>query len=271
MQGMEAMRLLVAGDSWTYGSEIRDPALSPSVTDWDRANDHYRIPRIWPTKLGKLINAKEVVNLSYPASSNDRIVRVTKDWLIENYLHDKRPTDDLFLVVGFTSPERKDFYYKDHDTNSWVTIWPMWEPNYRQHALKAFHKIYVKHMWNLEEYVNRYVNQILDLQNLCNLHGIKYLFFQGFYQHANLMINNWKDGAYASTSPSTADRKAWELIDQARFMNKNQENHSFHSYIMDIDRKKGTNEALITQHPSEKAHGWWAEKIHRYCTENDLW
>ena len=265
------MRLLVSGDSWTYGSEIKDPSLSKYVNDWDALNDHYRVPRIWPTKLAKLLNDAEVINLSYPASSNDRIVRLTKDWLIQNYLHDKKPVDDLFLIVGFTSPERKDFYYKDHDTNAWITIWPMWEPDYRQNALKAFHKIYAKHMWNPEEYVNRYVNQILDLQNLCELHGIKYLFFQGFYQHVNLMIHDWQDGAYASASPFQADRKAWSLIDPVRFMHKNLQNHSFHNYIMEVDRSRGTQDALIVQHQSEIAHTWWAEKLHHYCTENNLW
>lgn len=265
------MRLVVSGDSWTYGSEIRDPMLSQDIKDWDSPNDHYRIPRIWPTKLGKLINATEVVNLSYPASSNDRIVRVTREWLVENHINTNENKKDLFLIVGFTSPERKDFYYKDHDTDAWITIWPMWEPNYRQHALKDFHKIYVKHMWNTEEYVSRYVNQILDLQNLCEIHGIRYLFFQAFYQHENLMIQNWKDASYADSSTNQTNRKIWDLIDGRRFMHKNFQSHSFHNHIMEIDKKNGTNDALIIQHPSEIAHGWWAEKLHQYCTENKLW
>ena len=45
------MHLLTAGDSWTFGSEVRDPELPQSVSDWDPENNAYRIPRIWPTLL----------------------------------------------------------------------------------------------------------------------------------------------------------------------------------------------------------------------------
>lgn len=264
------MKLIVSGDSWTFGSEIRDPSLPPSVMDWDRENDHYRIPRIWPTKLGNLLGTDDVTNLSYPASSNDRIVRVTKNHIVENFINENKPTDQIFLVVGFTSPERKDFYYKDHDTDNWITIWPMWDSNYRQKPLMEFHRMYVRYMWNPEEYVNRYVNQVLDLQNFCKVYGIRYLFFQAFYQHKDLMIENWKDSPYTNKSPFATDAMTWNLVDQARFMNKNDRCHSFHNYIMEMDRMLGTRDALITQHPSEKAHTWWAKKIKYYCEENKI-
>ena len=74
-------RLVVSGDSWTYGSEIRDPKLPESVKDWDEPNDAYRLPKIWPTKLGNYLGVDDVVNLSYPAASNDRIVRNLVGWL----------------------------------------------------------------------------------------------------------------------------------------------------------------------------------------------
>ena len=97
-------RLVVSGDSWTYGSEIRDPKLPESVKDWDEPNDAYRLPKIWPTKLGNYLGVDDVVNLSYPAASNDRIVRNLVGWLTQEYLATKRDTSELFVVVGFTSP-----------------------------------------------------------------------------------------------------------------------------------------------------------------------
>ena len=113
MQTNKFKKLVVAGDSWTYGSEIRDPKLPTSVNDWDEPNDAYRLPRIWPTKLGAHLDAEEVINLSYPAASNDRIVRNLVGWLTQEYLSTGKDTSELFVVVGFTSPERKDFYYRD--------------------------------------------------------------------------------------------------------------------------------------------------------------
>lgn len=265
------MKLIVAGDSWTYGSEIRDPRLPTTVMDWDPKNDHYRTAMIWPTIVGRLLGAEDVVNLSYPASSNDRIIRVTKNWLIKNYLQPNKPTDDLFLIIGFTSPERKDFYYKDENASSWITIWPMWNHEYLQKPLLEFHKLYVRYMWNPEEYAHRYVNQVLDMQNFCQVYGIKHLFFQAFYQHKDIMPVDWKDLKIHERSPTQEDRLAWTLVDPINFMNKNQMQHSFHNYIVSKDQKQGTNIAFTGQHPSEIAHQWWSEHIVDYCKENNLW
>ena len=115
-------KLIVVGDSWTHGSEIRDPALPESIKDWDSANDHYRIPRIWPTKLGNILGVDEVINLSYPAASNDRSVRNLVGWLTEHYLKPKKSTEDIFVIIGLTSPERKDFYYKGSKSKWWFTM-----------------------------------------------------------------------------------------------------------------------------------------------------
>jgi hypothetical protein len=43
--------LVVAGDSWTFGSEIVDPKLAGKFKEWDSANNTFRIPRIWPISL----------------------------------------------------------------------------------------------------------------------------------------------------------------------------------------------------------------------------
>ena len=34
--------ILVSGDSWTFGSEIKDPTLSEDIKDWDVKNNSYR-------------------------------------------------------------------------------------------------------------------------------------------------------------------------------------------------------------------------------------
>lgn len=257
------MKLVVAGDSWTFGSEIRDPKLDSSINDWDIQNNEYRSSRIWPRFLGEKLNATEVINLSYPGSSNDRIIRTTKQWLTKNAI--KNNDNDIFLIVGFTSPERKDFYYKDEQTNNWITIWPLWTPDYRQPILKSFHKLYVNYMWNSEEYTDRYVNQLLDLQNFCKIYNIKFLFFQAFYQHKDLAIFNWKDTAF-TTAHLTGVKDLWGLIDSTRFMNKDKNNFSFHNFIME----KNQLNPLIDQHPSIDSHKLWAEELYRYYKENKL-
>lgn len=49
--------ILCGGDSWTSG-DIIDPKLqSIGVTYVNHSdNDEYRLPKVWPHKLGKLLN-----------------------------------------------------------------------------------------------------------------------------------------------------------------------------------------------------------------------
>lgn len=267
-------KLVVIGDSWTYGSEIRNPNLPESINDWDEPNDKYRLPKIWPTKLGKMMGIEEVINLSYPAASNDRSVRHLVGWLTQEYFVKDKPTDDLFVIVGLTSPERKDFYYKDDGQdghNYWITMWPMWTHNYTQKPLQQFGKIYTEHFWNSEEYIHRYVNQLFYLQTLFKHYKINYLFFQAFYQYKDMHIRQWADDPYARNYQSQPDKMLWNLIDSVRFMNKDKEPHSFHNYIMQKDPTENKSIALLNMHPSELGHTWWAEHLFDYIRENKLW
>lgn len=263
--------LVVAGDSWTYGSEIRDPKLPESVKDWDPPNDAYRLPRIWPTKLGKLVNSENVINLSYPAASNDQIIRNLVGWLTEKYLHPKKSTKDLFVVVGFTSPERKDFYYRDEKNNFWFTMWPMWKHKYPQDNINRFAELYVKNFYNIEESTHRYLNQIFYLQNLFRQFDIKHLFFQAFYQRSDLHIQQWKDAPYYRHYNNQPDQLIWNMIDNVRFIHKNDEIHSFHNYIKSLDKTPNSDQAIKGMHPSELGHTWWAEHLYEYIKVNDLW
>ena len=56
-------------------------------------------------KLAKLLDADDFTNISYPAASNDRIVRLTLSWITQHYIKPKIDCEnDLFVIVGFTSP-----------------------------------------------------------------------------------------------------------------------------------------------------------------------
>lgn len=265
--------LVVAGDSWTYGSEIRDPSLPEKIKDWDEQNDVYRLPRIWPTKLKDKMNCERVVNLSYPASSNDRIIRTLTSWLVQEYIAPEKDTSDLFVVIGFTSPERKDFYYNDPEEKfkDWITLWPMINHRHPMRALRDFNELYTVYFWNEEEYIHRYVNQIFNLQLLFKQYNINYLMFQAFYQRKDLHILNWLDNPYTRNFVGQPDKCMWELIDPIRFMHKNETIHSFHNYILDKDPSQYKTISIKGMHPSEIAHTWWADHIYDYCEVNKLW
>jgi len=80
------MELVVVGDSWTFGSEIRPDDLPESIRDWDKKNDEYRIERIWPTKLASKMGLDDVINLSFPGTSNDWCIRKLISWLFTEYI-----------------------------------------------------------------------------------------------------------------------------------------------------------------------------------------
>ena len=97
--------LIIAGDSWSFGSEIINPKFkSDDVRDWDDVNDEYRNSNIYPYYLSKQLNIDNVKNLSFPAYSNDRIVRTLINYLTKYHLINSSNLDDIFVIVGLTSP-----------------------------------------------------------------------------------------------------------------------------------------------------------------------
>jgi hypothetical protein len=195
-------------------------------------------------------------------------------WLTQEYLSKNKPTDDLFVVVGLTSPERKDFYYrnlKNTNQNFWYTLWPMRQYKYPQKELNEFSELYTAYMWQPEEYIHRYVNQIFYLQTIFKQYNIKHLFFQAFYPYKDMNIRQWTDNPYSRVYQSQPDRMVWDMIDEKRFVNKNTEPHSFHNYILNRDITPDKSACILDMHPSELGHTWWAEYLHDYIKNNNLW
>ena len=48
--------------------------------------------------------------ITYAGSSNDGIVRRVTNSVLSNL--EEYESDELFYIIGWSSPERKDFYYK---------------------------------------------------------------------------------------------------------------------------------------------------------------
>ncbi len=276
MTGIHNMdELVVIGDSWTYGSEIKDPGLPASINDWDDLNDPYRLPRIWPTKLAKMLGMSHCTNLSYPAASNDRTFRILPSWLLDAYIKPQKSTENLLVIVGLTSPERKDFYYKDEefDKDGWLTIWPMWKHTYTKdmQPLSDFSSLYQKYFWNAREYTYRYVSQIFFLELFFKRYNIKHLFFQAFYQPIEIHIKEWKDNPYVRNYNGFTTQDMWDMIDPINFYNKNTTPHSFHNYITSLDPTPHKEISILGMHPSELGHTWWAENLYNYVNKNNIY
>jgi len=289
---MNKKRIIVDGDSWVFGSEILDPNIKkslkkddhPGVCDWKEENDSYRIPRIFSTHLGKLFDS-DIINLSWPADDNGTILNRIITYVTTNYINKKVPTDDLFLIVGWSSPERTFFWYKDDMLSHKFRLWPQ-DLNVTNKGESELWKTYVEYFWNQEEYLPRYVMNVLQFQNFCEVNNIKWLCFNSFYQTPNSNLNMWIDldiknelknlniGSSVYQDSRTNGRSyypyeynsIWETIDENRFYKKNQINNTFKSFI----EKHNNEDAFNGWHPSPKSHEIWAKELYNYIIEKKL-
>ena len=281
--------LIVTGDSWTFGSEIINPDLPKDINELDESNDIYRISKIWPTLLKEKLNFNEIKNLGFPSASNDRAIRVLINYLTKKYISKNKSVDDLFVVVGLTSPERKDFYYKSDDISRWVTLWPAWEHKYNELGVNDLAKTYVTYFWNEEEFLNRYLNQLIYLQSFFKEYNIKYLIFQSFYQPQQEYhkIETWKDSPYINMWNDTfngandslnkkyfegsSERELWDMVDSIKFMNKTKDIHSFHGFLTQHGQWSNINHIDYNMlHPNEEGHKLWANELSTYIKNNNL-
>lgn len=288
------MKIICDGDSWVFGCEIVNPEISnrysvnthPGEYDYIEENDSYRIPRIFPTHLGELFNA-EVINLSWPADDNGTILNRTISYITNNFISKNLPTDDLLVIVGWSSPERNFFWYKDSTISHRFRLWPQVE-HFDAKPQKNIWDYYVTYLWHPEEYMPRYVMNVVQLQNFLNVHNIKWLCFNSFYQTPQKHIDEWEDlnvamelkkiknsmGGFLTQSPNDRVRKfssfdysnLWGIVDPIRFYLKDKTNNTFKSFI----EKSNISRPFNGWHPSPEGHKIWADELYNYINKNGL-
>ena len=293
-----ASEIICDGDSWVFGCEIADPNIAnryppdthPGVYDFIEENDSYRTTKIFPTHLAKLLNVP-VTNLSWPADDNGTILRRTINYISQKYLANNIPTDNLFVIIGWSSPERNSFWYKDNEQSMPFRVWPN-VPSFHTKAQEKFWEMYVTYLWNPEEYIPRFILDTLQFENFCRRHKIKYLQFNAFYQSPQSNIDQWEElnigtevrklkaHGYMYSDSTTLHRQhelndyvsLWDTIDSKRFYKKDLSNSTFKSFI----DNSSTNPVYCTDgpgagwHPNALAHKLWATELHRYIKENNL-
>ena len=92
------MILLTNGCSWTYGGSLGLDKIE---------KQEQRLQSTWPHHLGQLLNVSENVQLAIGCGSNQRIVRTTFDWLLEQ---SSERLKDTVAVIQWTEPTRYEYY-----------------------------------------------------------------------------------------------------------------------------------------------------------------
>lgn len=288
----DKLTIICDGDSWVFGSEIVNPIIlknkpknvHPGEFDWLDENNEYRLSKIFSTHLGKLFDAN-VINLSWPADDNNTILNRIITYVTSNYIIKNIPTNNLLLIVGWSSPERNSFWYKDEDLSYNMRIWPSIQ-NLQKENQKQFWNYYVQYLWNKEDYLPRHIMNILQFENFCKANNINWLSFNSFYQNVGTSIENWKDidlkfeleKLNLQNQPyhtnNTFDRKyykqeyvsLWQSIDSIRFYKKNKINNTFKSFIENTENKN----PYTGWHPSENSHKLWAQELYNYIKQNKI-
>lgn len=291
------LEIICDGDSWVFGSEIVDPEITkkhaegvhPGVYDFEEANDAYRRPKIFSTHLSKLLNAN-VINLSWPADDNGSILRRTIEFITNEYIAKNRPTDNLLVIVGWSSPERNSFWYKDEKISMNFRLWPQVR-HFDSVQQEKFWELYVPYLWHPEEYIPRFIFNVVQLQNFCQAYNIKWMCFNSFYQTPAANVRQWYDldirkelenlksklhgYQYQQTNNPTArdvrmiDYTAlWDTVDPVRFYKKDKPQNTFKSYIESPD--SGVKDVFCGWHPGPESHEAWAYELVRYMRENKI-
>ena len=236
------MPLLYAnGCSMTYGAELAGVDPFPETEE----QDNYRIEYSWPNQLGKLLNM-ESVNDGWPGASNDKIFRTSINW-ISNYISQTKDPSNLFVVIGWSTPERKEIRTDD---GLWFDILPLVEPfKGTPKYLKKLTKLYKIHFFNETADTVRTMLHILSMQSFLQIYEIPYLFFNALHLY---FPGNWEDTIQPYTN----------LLD---FKHIYYRNGGMYMYCFKHKYKQGPN-----KHPLEEGHKAWAKKLYDYIIKEGL-
>mgnify|MGYP000929562168 FL=1 len=255
------MKLLCAGDSWCYGSDL---------------GEHLETLR-YSRLLGQTLGAASVVNLAKPGISNSYIIMTIMEWLAINGYLAGNDTSDLFISIGWTSPERFDIYptaaARGSDTSYWQTIGPwIFEKDFDTSGhypidskFKDHLEFYYLHLKNEQTDYYQWVLEIVKMQNLLKNLGIKFLMHQAIYNNDHYKTGI--DKVYDLTNMFHGAALLWESVEKATFLRKEHDNMSLYSYLKDevntLNHGRG-------DHPSKQGHEMIANLLHTYIVENHL-
>ena len=259
------MHLICIGDSWCYGSDL------------GKKDEHKNILR-YSTLLHQKFQSDKVTNLAKPGISNSYIVYTLTDWLAENGYLTGKDTSDLFISIGWTSPERFDIFPHKTIKNRrekepyWKTIGP-WifgmdggdhypiDYNYKDY-LEWF---YVNCRSQRSDYSN-WVIQVLMMQNFLENLEIKFLMHQAIYHNNHFKLEH--DEINHNTYDHT--HVLWQSIKEKNFLRKNKEYTSLYAYLKRYHKDdKVLN--TIGDHPVKEGHEIICELLYKHIKENKLW
>lgn len=288
------MKLIGCGDSWCWGAELvkvktTQEGMCAHLDHFIPENMEYRLKSRYINLFADKINATELVDLSLAAYSNEGIYRSLIRYLaMEGYLSG-RDTSNLFVSIGWTSPERKEHGCVDEQQNHslvppelerfnsnqnerWFSVGPWVSSIDYGHDLNEFFKYYVQYFWTEMEMIYRWITIIKNTENLLKLHNIKYVMHQAFFHYKSHMISNWDDEKYKKEIVdkwTVFEQEIFKTIDSKHFVDKGVFVKTFHRYVLE-QTNHDTSKIFTVFHPNAYAHSLWADHQYNFCVKNNL-
>lgn len=166
--------LYTNGCSWTAGNGISEDPLY-------YGDDPKRFT--WPRWLAEELGIPNVINDSLGGGSNQRIKRMTVDFV--QSLSDAECKDTL-IVLGFTTVERNEIYISEHGVGDWYRFNAAQKfsdynyPELSTEKKKAVDKLlqsYVAEAYDNAAALEMFYHDVYLLKNLMENRGIRYVFF----------------------------------------------------------------------------------------------
>lgn len=177
------MNLYTNGCSWTWGGALDKHFRDPITHDLDNEK---RLSLVWPSHLGKILNAEKVTNLGMGCGSNQRIIRTTFDWLRQT---SKTEIQDTIAVIQFAEFSRFDVYEDDDPSDPFANKPQNWynckvdfatqDLNYEpiDYIIEEIAKRNKYKFYSQIEEMYITISHLNALQNLFNSFGVKHVYF----------------------------------------------------------------------------------------------
>jgi hypothetical protein len=206
------LTLYTNGCSWTWGGGI-EVLQSNDITSANVITEA-RSKVVWPHHLGKLLNASNVINFSMSCGSNERMFRMTFDWLLQQ---DEETLKNTIAVIQLTDNARYEYYSTDKQEGVYLRDNTDWRLVKIGHTIgrglngvpPEEHKVAQERykLWSNTQDMYTSLNYIAALQNLFHSYNVKYYFwtFTGNWLAYPLEIKSYLDRFY----PTFIDKPWW--------------------------------------------------------------
>jgi len=177
-------KIVTNGCSWMWGMGVN--SIESKDPDGGRLTDRVS------ARLAKKYDARDI-NLSIPGSSNDRMLRTTTEWFMQNQDEDHSET---FVLIGLSQMMRGEIWFNpdiEVGAGGWVrTI----SQDYYDKKWKCFNQYVdlrdVYFTSNRSDY-ERTLRNIINMVAICEYYGAKYLITDALANIRHWALNGYID------------------------------------------------------------------------------